>query len=238
MLGFEQCQEANTPPGVEARTSFSSVAGNQDLGRGSNHLADPERGWRCQASFSRAARRCYYHLPLAIAIIGCIRFERLGLRGSTGPFEPLNLLFLTSHSPFEELTGALAAGAEYAMRRIAEQLAARGHRVVYVTLHDGEERREQVGDIDVRVLTRRAMRGDESRPEPEPSLLRRLGLAICVAPAVWRRLLRAAALLRRGPVPAMGAESTAAGHRERASRRPRPLQLVAPGSTRQRLDRE
>ena len=97
---------------------------------------------------------------------------------------PLNLVFLSSYSPFEELTGALAAGAEYAMRRAAERLAARGHRVVYVTLHDGEARRAQVGGVDVRVLSRGAMRAGENGPESSPGLLDRFRLAI------WRRRSR------------------------------------------------
>jgi glycosyltransferase involved in cell wall biosynthesis len=50
--------------------------------------------------------------------------------------------------------------------------------VVYVTLHDGEERRAQVGDLDVRVLSRGAMRAGESGPASMPSLLERFVLEI------------------------------------------------------------
>jgi glycosyltransferase involved in cell wall biosynthesis len=64
------------------------------------------------------------------------------------------------------------------MRRVAERLAARGHRVVYVTLHDGEECRAQIDGVDVRVLSRGAMRAGESGPESTPSLLERLALTI------------------------------------------------------------
>lgn len=99
----------------------------------------------------------------------------------------MNLVFLSSYSPFEELTGALAAGAEYAMRRVAERLTARGHRVVYVTLHDGEERRAQVGGVEVRLLSRKATKAGENGPESSPGLLDRFRLAI------WRRRFRGVA---------------------------------------------
>lgn len=45
----------------------------------------------------------------------------------------MKILLLTTHSPFVEVTGPIAAGAEIAMRRIAEKLAERGHEVHYLT---------------------------------------------------------------------------------------------------------
>ena len=70
----------------------------------------------------------------------------------------MRILLLTSNSPFDEVTGALAAGAEIAMRRIAERLAARGHEVKFVTLHDGEETRTTLNGVDVHILSRRGVR--------------------------------------------------------------------------------
>lgn len=45
----------------------------------------------------------------------------------------MKILIFTSASPFHELTGALAGGAEYALRSIAQSLATLGHEVHYVT---------------------------------------------------------------------------------------------------------
>jgi len=49
----------------------------------------------------------------------------------------LRALFITTHSPFTEVTGPIAAGAEIAMRQIAEMLAQRGHNVHYLTFARG-----------------------------------------------------------------------------------------------------
>jgi len=50
--------------------------------------------------------------------------------------EPMRLLFMTRHCPFDEITGPIAAGAELSMRRIAENLAQLGHEVHYVAFPD------------------------------------------------------------------------------------------------------
>ena len=70
----------------------------------------------------------------------------------------MRILLLTSNSPFDEVTGALAAGAEIAMRRIGERLAARGHEVKFVTLHDGERTRTTLNGVDVHILSRKGVR--------------------------------------------------------------------------------
>lgn len=56
----------------------------------------------------------------------------------------MKILLVTSHSPFFELTGPIAAGAEIAMRRIAEKMAARGHEVHYLTFDESATASEYV----------------------------------------------------------------------------------------------
>jgi glycosyltransferase involved in cell wall biosynthesis len=59
----------------------------------------------------------------------------------------MKLLFLTSYSPFDELTGPLAGGAERALRHIAERMAARGNEVHYLTFDENSRARvEKLGE--------------------------------------------------------------------------------------------
>ena len=67
--------------------------------------------------------------------------------------KPLRVLLLSSYSPFHELTGGLAAGAENALRAIGDHLARRGHIVHYLCLGD-EDRDLHLGGVNVHLRSR------------------------------------------------------------------------------------
>lgn len=67
----------------------------------------------------------------------------------------MNILLLTSYSPFTEVTGPLAAGAEIAMRRIAEKLAERGHNVHFLTFADNIEDDFLINGVYVHIRNRK-----------------------------------------------------------------------------------
>jgi glycosyltransferase involved in cell wall biosynthesis len=70
----------------------------------------------------------------------------------------VRILLMTSLSPFDELTGPVAAGAEMAMRRIAEALASRGHQVHYLAMDDGPERIVELNGVSVHLISRERSR--------------------------------------------------------------------------------
>ncbi len=61
----------------------------------------------------------------------------------------MKILLLSSHSPFDEITGPIAAGAETAMRHIAEGLAERNHEVHYLTLNGEYDRIVELNGVKV-----------------------------------------------------------------------------------------
>ncbi len=70
---------------------------------------------------------------------------------------PLKILIFTTASPFHEITGGLAGGAEYALRSVAQNLAQRGHEVHYVTsIAEGKKlSKHKINDVTVHVFPSR-----------------------------------------------------------------------------------
>jgi glycosyltransferase involved in cell wall biosynthesis len=81
----------------------------------------------------------------------------------------LNILLLSSFSPFDELTGPIAAGAERAMRTISHQLAASGHNVHYLSFGTETLAPTQINGVTVHIFHR-----EYARQEYPSSLQRRL----------------------------------------------------------------
>ena len=64
----------------------------------------------------------------------------------------MKILFITSISPFDSLTGPFTGGAERAMRCIAEELTRRGHTVHFLTEADGPQRTVEVNGMSVHLV--------------------------------------------------------------------------------------
>ncbi len=64
----------------------------------------------------------------------------------------MKILFITSISPFDSLTGPFTGGAERAMRCIAEELTRRGHTVHFLTKADGPQRTVEVNGMSVHLV--------------------------------------------------------------------------------------
>ncbi|MCB0322507.1 MAG: glycosyltransferase [Bdellovibrionales bacterium] len=79
----------------------------------------------------------------------------------------MKVLFVSFYCPFDSVTGAIAAGAEMAMRSISESLAARGHAVHYLSFCDQRHEDVLVNGVHLHLRPAEHARPDSYTPSTE-----------------------------------------------------------------------